>query len=117
MGSRRIHGRAGWPAVCALGLVVVAGCASTAQIRVENVSEHDFTDLSIAGVAYGDVAAGATTGYRTVKLKLGYAAMRLWVSGRYVTGQALHMGADRFTYRIAVKDLAKRHLDIELVRE
>ena len=103
--------------IAALCLLVLCGCASTAEIRIENVSTQDFARVSIAGQPYGDIPAGATTDYRTVDLKLGYAAMKMWVSGLYVTGQALHMGARRFTYRIAVKDLEKRHLDIELVRE
>ena len=102
--------------IIAGSLLVVCGCA-TAEIRVENVSSHDFTDLSIAGEPYGDVPAGATTDYRKVKRKLGYVAMKLWVDGRYVTGQTLTMGSNPFTYRIGVKNLAKRHLTIEIVRD
>ena len=37
--------------------------------------------------------------------------------GRYVTGQTLNFGAKRFTYRIGVKNLAARHLAIELIRD
>lgn len=96
--------------------MALCGCATT-EIRVENVSRHDFTDLSIAGEPYGDVPAGATSDYRAVKRKLGYIAMKLLVDGRWMTGQTLTMGSDRFTYRIGVKDFAKRHLTIEIVRD
>lgn len=105
-------------AIVAIGcLAALCGSASTAEIRVQNVSTHDFTNLSIAGQPYGDFAPGATSDYRSVKLKFRYASMKVWVDGRYVTGQALHFGSDRFTYRIDVRDLAKRQLDLGLIRD
>ncbi len=104
-------------AVIAAGcLLALCGCATSAEVRVENVSTDDFTDLSIAGQPYGDIAAGATSDYRVVRRKFGYVSMKLWADGRYMTGQTLTLGS-RFTYRIDVIDLEKRHLAIEIVRD
>ncbi len=85
------HSRA-LSAVITIGcLVALCGCATTAEIRVKNISTYDFTDLSIAGQPYGDLAASETSDSRSVKLRFSYAAMKLWVNGRYVTGQTLNM--------------------------
>ena len=46
-----------------------------------------------------------------------YAAFELKADGKRITGQALHLGAKRFTYRIDVADLDAGHLDVEVVRE
>ncbi len=85
-------------------LVVVNGCAPLKQIRVQNVSTQNFTNVSIAGQDHGDIGPGKMTDYKNVKLKFRNAALELHVDGTYVTGQTLNVGAKRFTYRIGVED-------------
>lgn len=105
-------------AVLVLGcLIALCGCATTTEIRIQNVSTYGFTGVRIAGQPYGEIAPGATTDYRSVKRKCGYLAMRLTADGRGITGQTLTFGSKRFTYRIGVKDCAARQLAIEIIRE
>ncbi len=87
------------------------------EIRIENVSTRTYSGVRVSNQHFGDIAAGETTDYRDVKLKFRYAEMEMTIDGRKVTGQTLNFGADRFTYRIGIKDLTKRHLDIQLVRD
>lgn len=98
---------------CATKLAL--GCATKTEIRIENRSSLDYTDVSVAGQPYGDIAAGATSDYKSVKLNFGYAVIELRADGQYVTGQTLNMGARRFTHRIDVVDLAAGHLAIEVI--
>ena len=109
--------RSGLLPVFSFSLVVLCGCGSMTQIRVENISTRDFTNVSIAGQAYGDIAPGEMSDYKGVKLKFRYAALKLHVDGRYVTGQTLTFGAKRFTYRIGVKDFDAGYLAIDMIRE
>lgn len=95
--------------------LLLAGCGSTTQIRIGNVSDRDFTNVSVAGEDYGDIPPGAVTPYRPVTLTARYASMKLRVDQRYTTAQALHFGGKRYTYRIAVRDWEKGHLAIDLV--
>lgn len=97
--------------------VALSGCASTVAIRVENVSSYDFTEVRVGGQRYGDIEAGETSDYESVRLKLRYTALELWVEGRHMTGQTLNLGAGRFTYRIGVEDYEARRLAIDLERE
>ena len=98
-------------------LVALSGCASVAEIRVENASTFDFTDFSIAGSHYGDIPSGAITDYRSVDLTFGYVSMTFRVDGVYVTAESLNFAARRFTYRVHVIDRHKGWLDIEILRE
>lgn len=104
-------------AMAVLLTALLAGCAPVRQIRVANVSQHDFTGVHVNGERYGDVAPGETTDYRDVRLKVRYTAMKLHVDGKYVTAQALNFGSKRYTYHIDVKDFAKGHLAIDIVKE
>jgi len=98
-------------------LLVLSGCGSARQIRVENVSTRNFTNVSIAGQSYGDIAPGEMSEYKNVKLAFRYAALKLHVDGKYVTGQTLNFGSKRFTYRIGVKDFDAGYLAIDMVRD
>jgi len=98
-------------------LAVLCGCTSVREIRVQNVSTLDYTDVSVGDQTFGDIAAGATSDYRSVGLRFRYAALKLKADGQYVTGQTLNMGAKRFTYRIDIVDLAAGHLAIEVIRD
>ena len=100
-----------------IGCIVCSGCTSTTEIRIENVSKRDFTEVSIAGQSYGHIAAGTASDYKPVRLLGTYAAMKMKVDGKYVTGQTLNLGSSKFTYRIGVKDFDKGHLDIKVVRD
>ncbi len=71
---------------------------STAEIRIHNASSLDFSEVSVNGVDYGNIAAGATSADHTNGLgPFNYASMKLTADGRYITGQTLNMGADKFT--------------------
>ncbi len=85
------------------------------EIRIHNVSTLDFTDVSIAGRDYGDIAADETSAYKKVRLSFRYAALEFKADGHRVTGQTLNFGADRFTYEIDIVDLAAGHLAIEVI--
>ena len=106
-----------WAAVAVAAVIVLSGCSSTREIRVQNSSSRDFTNVSIGGRSYGYIAAGETSDYQQVELKFRYTSLELRADGRYLTGQTLNFGARRFTYRIDVLDYEKRHLTIEIIRE
>ncbi len=98
-------------------LTALCGCKVVTEIRVQNISTLDYTDVSVAGQPYGDIAAGATSEYRSVGLSFRYAVIKLSAGGQNVTGQTLNMGAKKFTYRIDVVDLAAGQLAIEVIRD
>ena len=101
--------------IALLATALLSACGSTTKVRIENISAYDFENVSIADQPFGDVPAGAATDYRPVTLRARYASMKLWIDKRYTTAQALHFGGGQYTWRIAVKDQAKGHLDIEVV--
>ena len=107
-------------AVRLLVFVLVLGlnaCTAATEIRIHNASTLDYAEIEVAGEPFGELAAGATGEYRAVSLRAGYAALSFTADGQRVTGQALSLGARRYTWRIDVVDLAKGWLDIEVVRE
>ena len=107
-------------AVCVVWcLIALSACETEGEveieIRIRNASTLDFTDVSVAGQPYGDIAVGETTAYKKVRLSFRYAALELTADGHRVTGQTLNFGADRFTYEIDIVDLAAGHLAIEVI--
>ena len=102
-------------AVCSL--VLCCGCRTASEIRVQNVSTHEYTKVRVAGVPFGDLAVGATSDYKSVVLISGYALIELEADGRAVNAQTLNFAARRFTHRIDVVDLEARHLAVEIIRD
>lgn len=102
-------------------LTALAGCGPggdvEVEVRIANVSQFDFTAVSVAGVDFGDIPIGATSEYKVVRTSLRYASIKLTADGRNVTGQTLNLGANRFTYAIDVVDLLAGQLKIEVVPE
>ena len=98
-------------------LVLMCGCTNTIAIRLENSSTLDFTEVSVAGQPYDDLAPGAISEYKEVKTRFRYAVLRLTADGHAVNAQTLYLGARRFTHQVAIKDLAAGHLTGKLVRE
>ena len=114
--------RFGMLAVLALWyLTALAGCGPGGdveiEVRIANVSQFDFTAVSVADVDFGDIPIGATSEYKVVRTSLRYASIKLTADGRNVTGQTLNLGANRFTYAIDVVDLLAGQLKIEVVPE
>lgn len=103
--------------VFVFGLLGLGACTTPTEIRIHNASTLDYAEIEVAGEPFGELAAGATGEYRSVSLRAGYAALSFTADGQRVTGQALSLGARRYTWRIDVVDLAKGWLDIEVVRE
>ena len=87
------------------------------EVRIANVSQFDFTAVSVADVEFGDIPIGATSAYKRVRTSLRYAVIKLTADGRKVTGQTLNLGANRFTYEIDVVDLLAGQLKIEVIPE
>jgi TonB family protein len=59
---------------------------SNKQIRVRNGSDVDFKDVAVGGKKYGDIKAGATTGYQEVwELASRYAAVSLFAGSQPMT--------------------------------
>ena len=102
------------PAV--IGMVAFVGC-QTAEIRIANVSSRDFTDVHVAGQPYGDISAGNTSSYKSVGMKARYVAMKVYVEGKYFSGQTLNFGSRKITYEIGIKDFDRRHLAIRIIRD
>lgn len=102
-----------------LGALSACGAGGIAEIevRINNISQYDFTEVSVAGQSFGDIAAGGTSDFEIVTTRFGYAALEMTVDGRKVTGQTLNMGAKRFTYEIDVVDLLAGQLAIEVLAE
>ena len=103
--------------VVVLALLGLNACTAATEIRIHNASTLDYAEIEVAGEPFGELAAGTTGEYRSVSLRAGYAALSFTADGQRVTGQALSLGARRYTWRIDVVDLAKGWLDIEVVRE
>ena len=103
--------------VFVLGLLGLNACTTGTEIRIHNASALDYAAIEVAGEPFGELAAGTTGEYRSVSLRAGYAALSFTAGGQRVTGQALSLGARRYTWRIDVVDLAKGWLDIGVVRE
>ena len=96
---------------------VLTGCTTPRDIRIENVSDIVFHDVRIFQEAYGEIRPGETTDYKTVDLKLRDGILRLTADGHEVNAQTLNFGAERFTYRVGIKDLEAGHLGVEVVRD
>ena len=96
-------------------LTALFGCRTATEIRIQNVSTLDYTEVSVAGQSYGNIAAGATSDYKSLGLRFRYAAIGLTADGHTVTGQTMNFGAKRFTYRIDTVDLAAGQLAIEVI--
>ena len=93
------------------------GSVSEIEVRINNISQFDFTEVSVADRPFGDIAAGARSDYVIVTTRLGYAVVKLTADGRKVTGQTLNYGAKRFTYEIDVVDLLAGQLTINVIPE
>jgi hypothetical protein len=80
------------------------------QIRVRNSSDVDFQDVEVDGKKYGDVKAGATTGYEEVwGLMSRYAAVSLVAGSQPMTIQPIGEprpgdGLSRLTYVLSIRD-------------
>ena len=74
-------------------------------------------EVRIAGQGYGDVPVGAITDFKPVRLFCRSGVLRFTTQGHSVNAQTLNFRARRFTYRVAVEDLAAGHLDVEVVPE
>lgn len=101
----------------ATAALALAACAGTAEVRVRNDSGTDFDALTIEGVEFGNLPAGATSDYRAVPLRLRYGALALEADGKRITGQTLNFGSSKFTYEIDVADLERGQLTIEVVAD
>ena len=127
IGYRSVEGRARLLAHMVvpafLCLVVVGGCVSTIELRIENVSKHEFVDISVSGVSYGNLAPGERSDYQHVRTRSRYAVVRFTAAGHEVNAQTLNLcaegarGTRRFTHRIDVRDLAAGHLAVEVLRD
>lgn len=73
------------PAACG------AGGDVEIEVRIINLSQFDFTEVSIGNQTYGDITTGATSDYKTVRTSLRYAVVKLTADGRKVTGQTLYL--------------------------
>ncbi len=111
-------------AVTALALWLLGGLSACGpggdaeiEVRINNISQFDFTNVSVGDQSFGDIAAGASSDYVKVTTRLGYAVVKLTADGRKVTGQTLNYGAQRFTYEIDVVDLLAGQLAISVVPE
>lgn len=109
------------PRTLVVGLAIFAvtwcGCRTTAEIRVENVSPFDFSDVSINGQPYEDVAVGETSEYGSVELTFRYTVLRLTAGGHKVNAQTLSFRGKRFTYRVDVLELDAGHLAVEILKD
>ena len=86
-------------------------------VRIANVSQFDFTEVSVADADFGDIPVGATSAYKTVHTRFRYAVVKLTAGNHNVTGQTLNLGGSRFTYEIDVVDIAAGQLQIEVAPE
>lgn len=97
------------------GLLVSLSYAKS--IRIHNVTDRDFKNVSIMKKDFGNIPAGETSEYKDVKTVLSYAAMKMTIDGTYVTGQSLNICSKSFTYDIDIIDLEKGWLDIKVIRD
>ena len=98
-------------------LVLVTGCSAMQQVRINNQTGLDMTDVTLGGTSFEDIAAGEVSPFHTTSKTLGYTSLRMTIKDRVFTGQTLYFSRNPVTYRIAMKDFEKRHLEIDLVKE
>jgi hypothetical protein len=94
------------------------------QVRIRNQTGMPVQQVEVNGIDYGDIPAGATSGYRDMKSAYGYAKVQLLMNGTrmrlqpedYVGEQAL--GRGHFTYVILTRQGATMSMiDIEAVKD
>ena len=88
--------------VVVLALLGLNACTTATEIRIQNTSTLDYAEIEVASEPFGELAAGTTGEYHSVSLIAGYAALSFTAGGQRVTGQALSLGARRYTWRIEV---------------
>ncbi len=118
---RHVVGVACLVALVFLNLSTLSACgpgsSAEIEIRINNISQFDFTEVSVADQPFDDLAAGTRSDYVKVRTRLGYAVVKLTADGRKVTGQTLNYGAKRFTYEIDVVDLLAGQLAVNVIPE
>ncbi|MBC8346177.1 MAG: hypothetical protein ISR82_07815 [Candidatus Marinimicrobia bacterium] len=100
-----------------LALFLFSSCSSPKAIRIHNISDRDFDDVTVAGEPLGSIPAGSTSEYVNVKLPFCYAIIKMHIDGTYINGQTLNLWANRFTHEIDIIDVEKGWLSIDVVRE
>lgn len=96
---------------------LLLGVGFSKSIRIKNLTDKDFNNVSIVKQNFGDIPAGETSEYKDVKTILSYAAMKLTIEGTYITGQALNIGSKSFAYDIDILDLEKRWVKIDVKKD
>lgn len=96
---------------------LLLGVGFSKSIRIKNLTDKDFTNVSIMKQNFGDIPSGETSEYKDVKTILSYAAMKLTIDVTYVTGQTLNIGPNSFTYNIVILDLEKGWVKIDVKKE
>jgi len=101
-------------------VTAVSPAASPAsQVRIRNNTPYPFHQVAVNGQPYGDIDAGASSAYRTLRVAYRYASVRLVAGTRamqlvpedYVGEQPLGQG--RFTYVLRMGEGSRIEIGLE----
>ena len=116
------------PSIYLLVLLCVAGScaepeASSSDIRIHNVSEFDYIDLTVGSQHFDSLPAGAMSEYRDFGPAYRYNYVRVTVDGSLLTLQPIDyvgedlLGEGEFTYQIDITDLVAGDFTIWTVED
>lgn len=112
-------------------LIVVTGCSkdqngSEVQIRIKNISAHDFTDITVntsSGInSYGSLSANQVSAYKTFSFAYRYAFVQLKINGTIFTLQPIDyvgeskLSEGKYTYEIDAH-VTENRLILSLVKD
>ncbi len=93
--------------------------SSGTQIRIQNDSEFNFTDVQVGENNFGDIDAGSYSDYKLFDIAYEYNYVKLYIKGKEFIIQPIDyvgetpLGAGKFTYILRVVDYKKRVIDID----
>ncbi len=97
-------------------LTIIGSCFAI-EVRVENLSDKTFENVHLSSTNFGNITPNETSEFLQVDSFLRYVILKLYIDGKYLTGQTLNFGSTAFTYQIKIKDADKGLLDIKVVPE
>jgi hypothetical protein len=102
---------------------VVENVLKATRIRIKNTSPYDYELLLVGKEFFGDLKSGELTDYRIYERAYRYNSVRLAIRGQVFRLQpvdyvgATPLGEGFFTYNIGVRDLHKKALSIQTVKD
>jgi hypothetical protein len=69
-----------------LNLIILPGCASMVEIRIENKSVKNYNYVIIGDTFFGHINSGEVSEFQPVILNFKYTHLKLLIDGKKITG-------------------------------